>query len=69
MRRVAEDFAVQPKTVFMLTRLAVTGLEKTPPLHAILLLLGPERVRTRMAQAIAGLSAPVPAKEGTNARP
>jgi glutamyl-tRNA synthetase len=69
MRRVAEDFAVQPKTVFMLTRLAVTGLEKTPPLHAILLLLGPERVRKRMAQAIAGLSAPVPAKEETNARP
>jgi glutamyl-tRNA synthetase len=56
MRQVAADCGLKPKTIFMLARLAVTGLEKTPPLHPILLLLGSERVRERMAKAVAELA-------------
>jgi glutamyl-tRNA synthetase len=52
MRRIASDFEVKPKTVFMLARLALTGTEKTPPLHDVSLILGPERTQKRLAHAL-----------------
>ncbi|MDR2161022.1 MAG: glutamate--tRNA ligase [Desulfovibrio sp.] len=57
LRKVAEEFGVKPKALFMLLRLAVTGLEKTPPLHNILLVLGNELARKRVAGALASLPA------------
>ena len=55
MRQIATDFEVKPKTVFMLARLALTGAEKTPPLHDVLLILGPERTQKRLVQALSVL--------------
>jgi glutamyl/glutaminyl-tRNA synthetase len=52
MRQAASDFGLKPKAVFMLTRLALTGLEKTPPLHDIVVLLGPQRIRSRMEKSL-----------------
>lgn len=52
MRKVAADHGVKDKIAFMLTRVAVTGAEKTPPLMEILHILGVERVRARILAAI-----------------
>ena len=54
MRNLAEVAEVKPKTVFMLARLALTGLEKTPPLYAIMGILGPQRVRERLILTLNG---------------
>ncbi|MDR2050701.1 MAG: glutamate--tRNA ligase [Deltaproteobacteria bacterium] len=52
MRQKALDFGLKPKAVFMLTRLALTGLEKTPPLYDIVVILGPERIRDRIGRTL-----------------
>lgn len=56
LRLAAQELELKPKAAFMLSRLAVTGLEKTPPLHEILTLLGPERSRARLEAALALLA-------------
>jgi len=52
MRKVAADYGVKDKVVFMLTRVAITGAEKTPPLLEIMHILGLEKLRTRVNNAI-----------------
>ena len=52
MRKVAADHGVKDKVVFMLTRVAVTGAEKTPPLLEIIHILGLDRLRARVTAVI-----------------
>lgn len=51
MRGIAKQHEVKDKIVFMLTRLAVSGQEKTPPLYDVMKILGHERVRERLTGA------------------
>lgn len=58
MRSIAAEQGVKDKVVFMLTRVAATGMEKTPPLYEIMHLLGIGRLTARLAaaQAVVGTS-------------
>jgi glutamyl-tRNA synthetase len=49
LRAIAAAHGVKDKVVFMLTRVAITGQERTPPLYEIIHLLGEERTRARLA--------------------
>lgn len=51
MRAIAKQNEVKDKTVFMLTRLAVSGQEKTPPLYDIMKILGQDRISARLLEA------------------
>lgn len=48
LRETAARNGVKDKEVFMLTRLAITGQERTPSLHAVAQVLGAEIMRTRI---------------------
>jgi len=64
LRTIATDKGVKDKEVFMLTRLAITGQERTPSLHAVAQVLGSTTIRSRIADHLppAGISArPAPA--------
>lgn len=52
MRKIAADQGVKDKVVFMLSRVAITGQEKTPPLFEIMHMLGDDRVKRRLQGAI-----------------
>ncbi len=51
MRGIAASHGVKDKTVFMLTRVAATGQDRTPPLFEILRLIGRERFVNRLTEA------------------
>lgn len=52
MRQIAQEAGVKPKTVFMLSRLAITGAEKTPPLFEIIQIMGDARIKRRMLMSL-----------------
>lgn len=56
MRKIAAEQGVKDKVVFMLTRVACTGVEKTPPLFEIMHLLGVQKLRQRLDMAMELLS-------------
>ena len=51
MRSLAAEHGVKDKVVFMLTRIAATGQDRTPPLFEILQLIGADRFRARVEGA------------------
>ncbi len=53
--RLAEERGVKPGVVFMLLRVAITGLERTPPLFPIMQVIGATDVRGRVERSLAVL--------------
>ena len=53
---------------FMLVRVAITGSTRTPPLHAVIDVLGPEEVKRRLDQALETLDVSASASEVTPGR-
>ena len=53
---------------FMLVRVAITGSTRTPPLHAVIDVLGPEEVKRRLDQALETLDVSESASEVTPGR-
>lgn len=49
---IAQEYNVKNKVVFMLTRLALSGKEKTPPLYEVMEVLGPTRVKARLGRVL-----------------
>ncbi len=61
MRQIAADNGVKDKVVFMLTRVAATGMERTPPLFEIMHMLGKAKLSQRINAAIANAGTSVAA--------
>jgi len=57
MRKLCEDTGFKTKELFMPVRVAVTGRRATPPLFDTMEVLGKERCRRRLRQAISHLKA------------
>ncbi|MBC7794949.1 MAG: glutamate--tRNA ligase [Clostridia bacterium] len=55
MRAIADRFGLKAKDLFMPLRVAVTGRKATPPLFESMIVLGKERCRRRIRNAIAHL--------------
>jgi glutamyl-tRNA synthetase len=60
MRALCEQTGIKTKELFMPVRVAVTGRRATPPLFETMEVLGKERCRRRLRQAIAHLKAQPP---------
>lgn len=54
-KEIAAEYNVKNKIVFMLTRMALTGKDKTPPLYEVMEIMGPERVSARIAETLTNL--------------
>lgn len=52
IRAIASRHAVKDKVVFMLARVAITGLDKTPPTFEIVQMLGKQRVHQRLDKCL-----------------
>ncbi len=52
---LAERRELKPGVVFMLLRVAITGLERTPPLFSIMRVIGADEVRRRIGLALGAL--------------
>lgn len=55
MKGFIKENELKPRDVFMPTRIAVTGTKKSPPLYETMVVLGRERVRTRLRAAVKAL--------------
>lgn len=53
--KIAAECNVKNKVVFMLTRLALSGKEKTPPLYEVIAIMGKDRVHKRLEQVLHSL--------------
>ena len=53
--RIAQEYNVKNKVVFMLTRLALSGKEKTPPLYEVMEVLGKARIKARLELVLSWL--------------
>ncbi len=56
LKAIAAELTLKERMVFMTTRIAVTGRDRTPPLHDIALVLGVARVHARLDHALRLLS-------------
>ena len=63
LRAYGEENELKPKNLFMPIRFMVTGKKATPPLFETMAVLGRERCRYRMRQAIAAFKAWTPPKK------
>jgi len=60
LRALADELGLKPGNLFMPIRVAVTGRTQSPGLFETLRVIGAERVRSRLADAIARLQAWTP---------
>lgn len=55
MKKIAEGLGEKPRAVYMSVRLALTGLEKSPPVYDIALILGEAETKRRVQDVLASL--------------